>query len=421
MNSMKRISSFRLLALTISVFASICVLGASRVAAQCETLQWSFLQSPPTQLTPRSTAMVFDTSQSRVFLFGGQGQGGIELGDTWVYQSAAWTPLSTAVHPSARHGGGMVYDSRRGHVLLFGGFDGSRRNDLWRWNGSAWQLLSPTGTPPSPRDAFAMVYDQFRDRVVVFGGVVSNTPGNEFSRETFEYNPQTNQWVDRTSAFGPSHRAYASAAYDPVRRITVLFGGGGDRQFSDLRQDTWSWDGSSWSQIASSGPSPRRLFAMAYNGARGRVTLFGGFSDGNPGTYHSDTWELVWNLSGIATWQQASISGPSPRSVAAMSFDPQSARVVLFGGGSASGVFGDFWSLTGPLLVQDQTIQTDICPSGTARFVVQPAGTGQFQFVWEYSTSNGWLSATDGSNPDLGFVSGASTAEINVSDRKSVV
>lgn len=77
----------------------------------------------------------------------------------------------------------MAYDSGRGHTILFGGYDGSLRSDLWRWDGASWQLIPPAGAAPSARDAFAMAYDDARDRYVVFGGVISDVPGKSSARD----------------------------------------------------------------------------------------------------------------------------------------------------------------------------------------------------------------------------------------------
>jgi len=71
----------------------------------------------------------------------------------------------------------------------------------------------------------------------------------------------------------------------------VLFGGAG---FAD----TWTWNGERWTQrtprrsppsLTSTGPMP----AMAYDGAGGRVLLFGG---SRAGAATNDTW--TWNVDG---------------------------------------------------------------------------------------------------------------------------
>jgi hypothetical protein len=80
-------------------------------------------------------------------------------------------------------------------------------------------------------------------------------------------------------------------AYDSARRVTVLFGGGGNGGGYDA---TWEWDGWSWARRASSGPAQRSLTAMAYDSARGVAVLFGGLGSSDFG----DTWE--WDGRGDA-------------------------------------------------------------------------------------------------------------------------
>jgi hypothetical protein len=76
-----------------------------------------------------------------------------------------------------------------------------------------------------------------------------------------------------------------SLAYDEGRQRTVVFGGA---MGSLSTRDTWEWDGNDWTEsTAPSSPTPRFHFAMTYDGASGRVLLFGGFD----GTYNADTWE----------------------------------------------------------------------------------------------------------------------------------
>jgi hypothetical protein len=56
--------------------------------------------------------------------------------------------------------------------------------------------------------------------------------------------------------------------------------------------DTWLWDGMTWAQVpTSTAPSPRSGAAIAYDVARDRIILFGGFSDTYGTVTRSDTWE----------------------------------------------------------------------------------------------------------------------------------
>jgi hypothetical protein len=61
--------------------------------------------------------------------------------------------------------------------------------------------------------------------------------------------------------------------YDTGRARCVLFGGP-DPAFSPL-DDTWDWDGNTWS-AGQPGPPARSFASMAHDAARGRTVLFGG-------------------------------------------------------------------------------------------------------------------------------------------------
>src|SRR5688572_6181406 len=69
-------------------------------------------------------------------------------------------------------------------------------------------------------------------------------------------------WVDRSPE--PSPRYRAAAAYDPARRVTVLFGGSRGWPSPPLA-DTWAWDGSGWKQRPVSSPAARGAHQMTYD------------------------------------------------------------------------------------------------------------------------------------------------------------
>ena len=79
------------------------------------------------------------------------------------------------------------------------------------------------------------------------------------------------------------------------------------------------------------GPAPRSGAAMAYDPATGDVVMFGGA--GASDQVLDDTW--LWNGS---SWSQARPSqSPPARSGALMAWDPQSQRVIMLGGMGGSG------------------------------------------------------------------------------------
>ena len=69
-------------------------------------------------------------------------------------------------------------------------------------------------------------------------------------------------------------------AYDAATSTVVLFGGYTGTKYLN---DTWSWNGTAWSQL-SPGTSPgiRAFTSVAYDAPRSTILVFGGQASGNP-------------------------------------------------------------------------------------------------------------------------------------------
>ncbi|MCA8948562.1 MAG: hypothetical protein KDE27_03625 [Planctomycetes bacterium] len=87
-------------------------------------------------------------------------------------------------------------------------------------------------------------------------------------------------------------------------------------------------------------PPGRQQHAVAFDGARGETVIFGGNQLFGPTL--GDTW--TWNGTG---WTQRPVAGPSPRNDHAMAYDPQRQVVVLFGGSVSQTIFQDTWEWNG--------------------------------------------------------------------------
>lgn len=247
------------------------------------------------------------------------------------------TWLPTAIPPRMTHA--FVFDAARGRAVVFGGHshDGPV-NDTWEWDGAHWtQRLSASA--PSPRYHVAAVYDSFRQRIVLFGGANASTLGLPFA-DTWEWDG-TN-WVERMPVNSPPGREGAALAYDGARRVVILFGG---RSSSGQElSDTWEWDGTNWRQLfPSASPSGRFTHSMTYDSVRHRVVLFGGVSGA---ISRSDTWE--WN--GTTWLEQAPAHVPPGGAGSALTFDPVRKRVVRVGGlplGASGGQAAATWEWDG--------------------------------------------------------------------------
>ncbi len=235
---------------------------------------------------------------------------------TWSSDPTAGAPQSLARHAAA-------YDLQRQMMVLFGGHDQQYQvlASTWEFDGVTWTPRFSFVTPPA-RQAAAMVYDAIRGRMLLFGGAPT-TQVNGPLDDTWEYDGNT--WTQLAPATTPPPRYSHAMCYDLAQGVTVMFGG---RMASNMISgDTWLWDGSNWQQQAGPGPSPRTRHAIAYDLNRNRSVLFGGY-DG--GTTLGDTWE--WNG---ASWSQhatTAVVAPPARSGHGMAADLSRSVIVMHGG-----------------------------------------------------------------------------------------
>lgn len=297
-----------------------------------------------------SFALAFDSKRSRTVLFGGLSRpdpaaDAVPKQDTWDYDGATgvWTERTAAgAKPSARYGHASAFDAGRNKFVLFSGFNisaGDARRDVWEWDGmtGSWieRLETPTTDLPPGKMGSRMTFDSKRGRVLLFAGFNQNeaTPvagkmySMGFSRETWELDTTSGKWSDRElTAANPSERQQHALAFDPVSGTTLLFGGADASGYVGL-DDTWEWDGKKWAvRMPAAKPSARMRTAMAYDPARKSIVLFGG-RDVN-GAQRDDMWEWTAGM-----WKQIPVSGgPSTRDGHAMATDSARNKVILYGG-----------------------------------------------------------------------------------------
>lgn len=181
----------------------------------------------------------------------------------------------------------------------------------------------------------------------------------------------------RLAQLGP--RAFVQMAYDPVTRLSLLFGG--CSPFSVPDAELWGWSGTTWTQLDSgSGPSPRFDPAVVYDVARGRLVLFGGATSSS---LLGDTWE--WD--GTRWASLGSSGGPSARTNHCMAYDAIGQRTILFGGSDNTTVpQNDTWAWDG-------TSWTQLLPATSpgprwGASLVFDAVTGRLQLFGGYPTSS---------------------------------
>ena len=173
-----------------------------------------------------------------------------------------------------------------------------------------------------------MAFDAARQRVVMFGGY----RGSAVQRDTWTWDG-TN-WTQASPTSKPAARSDHAMAYDSTRQQVVLFGGS-DNNGDDL-SDTWIWNGSDWTQRMSEvSPPTRASAAMAFNPVRGETLLFGGNS-GVGNIIDNATW--AWD--GTTWTQRVPATAPPARDLTAMAFDESRGLYIMFGGAARDPVSG---------------------------------------------------------------------------------
>jgi len=105
-----------------------------------------------------------------------------------------------------------------------------------------WTQRAPS-LSPAPRSGAAAAYSSMNREVLLVGGYDANLVRLD---ETWAWNGIT--WSKRLVPNRPEARVLASLSADVAGGV-VLFGGSGFRPktVSNFLNDTWSWDGTSWS------------------------------------------------------------------------------------------------------------------------------------------------------------------------------
>jgi len=249
-----------------------------------------------------------------------------------------WSDAAPATSPAGRDGSAYAYDYTRGVVVLFSGFTGAALPaDTWEFNGTTWAQVVTATNPPGSRDA-QLVYDGAR--ILMFGGM--SAAGVMFG-DTWEYDGV--DWALLSPAVSPPDRAFFQSSFDSSRGKWVIHGGFRYEPFPTKipYTSTWEFDGTTWAEVATDGPGNRITAAMAFDVLSGRVVLFGGsLADITPTSLFADTWEFNGT-----TWAQIVTVGPSARLSARMEYSARENQIVLFGGSDPAGIeLGDTWTFS---------------------------------------------------------------------------
>ncbi|MBI4870926.1 MAG: hypothetical protein HY814_05110 [Candidatus Riflebacteria bacterium] len=126
--------------------------------------------------------------------------------DTWEFDGTQWELKAPASSPGVRGCAGMVYDTVRQRVVLFGGGIAQWERDLWEWDGANWVEMGPADCPASGI-GYMSAYDTVRQCIVGVREGADSTwelPSNRPPRVTASFSPavpRPGQTVTLAAAF----------------------------------------------------------------------------------------------------------------------------------------------------------------------------------------------------------------------------
>jgi hypothetical protein len=297
-------------------------------------------------------------------------------------QPLIWQQRTDVGSPGAYENAALAFHDRQGVMLLFGGLKyefggplGLPSNDLWQYDGGAWQPVTVTGLRPGARSGHALVYDPVDQRVLLFGGDTGGSYVNDLWAFDFS-GPATGAWVRLTDLPSAGRRGMA-LGYDAGRDQFIVVGGikqGTAEEFPvggqmyggvyPATRETWIWDRAAWS---AGPPSARynngpvlnnfdfyimagpRDGALVHHAASGKTVLlaeriFGSTGDlpvanvlygaGGTSFYEGTNWTV--NTGGNVyreNWSGFNVEWVSSYSRVVAAYDPARQRVVAFGAG----------------------------------------------------------------------------------------
>jgi hypothetical protein len=297
---------------------------------------WTAVTAATHPSARQQPSMAYDPKRGVVVLFGGSASPMTALGDTWEFDGTTWTQKATS-GVSARFGAAMTWDPATERIVIAGGegAGATSPDDAYAWDGTAWTV---TNDPGNVLEGSLLATDSARGYVVMFdtaGALYEHVAAVSWTQST----PGS-----YSSAVLPDRSAHIAVA-DAARAQIVVFGGtSGDTDpgvADPPRGDTWVWNGQ-WKQVSASGPAAARIgAAAAYDSVRKQVVMFGGCTDVNTAAFGD-----MWTFNGT-TWTSRTGTLPPARCFAHMAFDTKAGRIVLQGGENLLNVMSDTWTWDG--------------------------------------------------------------------------
>lgn len=220
---------------------------------------------------------------------------------------------------------------------------------------------------------------------------------------------QSEIWLKVIPANSPPAVAGMAMAYDPLSKKVLSFGG---YDATSYRNDTWLFDGATWTQVNTPVVPPVRAAAgITVDQVSGQLIMFGGYNGTN---YLGDTW--IWD-GATETWTQANPTRvPTAVTLPMMFSDPVSGRAEMVGGFDGNLFQNTTWRWTGsnwwqlnPTTVLWARSAAVVANDYAHKTVVIFGGIGDLNpnNTWTWDGTN-WTMQSPATQPPLTFYSAAS-------------
>jgi hypothetical protein len=226
----------------------------------------------------------------------------------------------------------LAYDDARGTVVLYGGDAVVESAAMWELRSTGWALLCDP-CAPGPRFVHGLAYDPDRDRLVLIGG----DDGGVVYNDTWEWDGST--WTNITTA-RPGLRDLVGMTWDRSSHRLVAVGGVVGVTPTD---DLLVYNGVMWAALAAAN-GPGHVAGYGQLLAPTDAGLIVLPDDGDPaGNVMRDD---LWSLAGTTWTAICSACSGTPRNSASIVFDEALGVTWMVGGYDGSSIAGT-WKLVG--------------------------------------------------------------------------
>jgi hypothetical protein len=305
-----------------SVYAVGCSFGAEIASGPTNVNSEGWVQLHPTKSPPLNASeldeAVYDAADTSVVMFQiGCGETLCNSPQTWTFNGQAWSQLTTAGPPWGRTLPSMVYDEADQSVLLYGG---QSWNSTWTFSDGNWTNLTE-GVSPGPLDGTSMAYDAYDGYVLLYGGY--NDTGLGVPNQTWAFEGGTWSRLMTTGSAPPDLGYGGTMVYDSALDSVVYFADS---------NETYLYQAGNWKAIHA--PIPGSLQgpgSLAYDPTSGQVLYIGG----NTGYSYTNQ---TYAFNGTAWTTLHPLLSPPGSVSPCLVYDPGLQGVVFFGGSPG---FGD--------------------------------------------------------------------------------